>query len=1171
MVISGIYFFDHKHSASGINTITTPTIDTLHIPLPFPLNSYIYYNMASTSQLRLDGLSEVTELERIPLPYKTLYHTLVFKNDMPVDLLQERHRSGSEQLLTWIQAALALLDTVAESSYRQRQYLDNDEKEEQDEELEAEIQDVVSGFGQYEPTIESSIEILLQLEECVADRLSTRPLNDSSSSQVDQDILSPTSTSKSLLLERTVHISPVIETILEKWSRLRKIIGELSGSVREHQRLRDGILNVKSISEQTRQANGILEKCLQAITTDKQRTSELALSLAQGEQSSKDIPLQSNLYSLGPYQSSTASLSRAGTMTLGVDSNDMLELDSRIGLLSLQIDTLQKTYPECTRTHRIKTLKAHKRDLLPPTQPRASGTIAEKKQYIWVLYQELLGQWDDLRTGKEQLWRDLEECDRWRARIEKMAKQIESMLDPVEIFHKMCSNMLSNLDRQSTIVAIVRTSPRGSPSLKSVKSSPRSVTSRKSASVAGSVAESAPASPKSMKSTSTVTAAARTQAVEDEDVSEPINLETLWSTIQELDEKQTMVAPAIENMFWVQEGEIQHRSKTSAFSPTTPTTAVDRSVPPPSFAQVMQLPSPLPVDSSPLYPNIEMLERQRHLKSRWSNLKTSLDTVGTRLHAHHTTLKEKANEEERLALAKKDEAENRTLVGSGNSIDGQSWRSPSSPLSSTLRRSGTTPHTPRSPPSPNSNPSARFLRGKLVSSQSMDSAATVRKYMLIKSDKPQWEKPRPWCPSVSLSSPGMPGFPLQTSSWGYFFVGPSTNEENFGELVAVPAPPPKPAPLPVGTKSSKSSKILDRPPFSPGGNRGYTAFTKPPARSPPMPARSMSVAGGDFKSRCKSPGSNPNAPGGNKNTLRRSTSTHQLQSQDKKASGITIPPRKEQNNAGAKNSTNINNKNNGAQSSRHNSSKTQQGGAWASRRTSVSSSSSSEDETIREFVAASRRGSSSSSCGGALSGYGSGYNTHKSGYRSSRGSLPPFGKHGLAPLTTLTDSTSSLDSMMSSSFSSSFGARGRMMMNKDGDYESSSMSSSVGGRSPSPFGPMFGSSFAAARSTAALHSALMASMSSTSAVSNTSSSMSLRYSPVSPLQGRDSRNRSKTPLQYHGQQPITLGTSSASSWMSMNTGSLISALSFTVPTYNFEEDFTNPFVNTSCEETLVTM
>ncbi|GJJ74144.1 hypothetical protein EMPS_06502 [Entomortierella parvispora] len=1146
--------------------------------------------MASISQLRLDGLSEVTELERIPLPYKTLYHTLFFKNDMPVDLLQERHRTGSEQLLTWIQAALALLDTVAEeSAQRQRQNLDDDEKEEQDEELEAEIQDVVSGFGHYEPTIESSIEILLQLEECVADRLSTRSPNDSISSLVDQNHLSLTSTSKPLPLEQVVHISPAIETILEQWSRLRKIIDELSGSVREHQRLRDGIQNVRNISEQTRQASGILEKCLQSIAADKQRTSELALSLAQRDKNSKDLSLQSELYSLTPYQNSTASLSKGGTMSLGVDSNDMLELDSRIGLLSLQIDTLQKTYPECTRTHRIKTLKAHKRDLLPPTQARASGTIAEKKQCIWVVYQELLGQWDDLRTGKEQLWRDLEECDRWRARIEKMAKQIESMLDPVEIFYKMCANMLSNLDRQSTMNALLAavaasspkrpSSPKGPSSPKSVKSSPRSVASRKSGSfmgsAAGSTAGSVPASPRSVKSTSTVTPGTpATQATED-DVSEPINLETLWSTIQELDEKQTMVAPAIENMFWVQEGEIQHRTKTAAFSPTTPTTAVDRSVPPPSFALAMELPSPLPVDSSPLYPNIELLERQRHLKARWSNLKTSLDAVGTRLHAHHTTLKEKANEEERLALAKKDEAENRTLVGSGNSIDGQGWRSPSSPSSPNLRRSGTAPHASKSPSSPTWSPSARFLRGKLVSSQSMDSTAAVRKYMLIKSDKPQWEKPRPWCPSVSVSSPGMPGFPLQTSSWGYFFLGPSTNEENFGELVATPAPPPKPKPTPPSSATkNKSSKILDRPPFSPGGNRGYTALSKPPVRSPPMPARSVSVAGGDFKSRCMSP---PNAPGGGRPFLRRSTSTHQLQGgQGKKSNGQAQSNTKSNTNNSNSNSNNNNNnnngKNNGAQS-RRNSIQPQQRGAWAaSRRTSISSSSSSEDETIREFVAASRRGSSSSSCGGALSGYGSGYNSHKSGYRSSRGSLPPFGRHGLAPLTTLTDSTSSLDSMMSTSFPSSFGARGRMMMNKDGGYESSSMSSSVGGRSPSPFGPMFGSSFAAARSTAALHSALMASMSSASAVSHTSSSSSLRFSPASPSQGRDSRSsRGKNPLQHQQRQPITLGTSSASSWMSMNTGSLISALSFTVPTYNFEEDFSNPFVNTSREETLVTM
>ncbi|KAG0052968.1 hypothetical protein BGZ83_001844 [Gryganskiella cystojenkinii] len=1096
------------------------------------LQLQLHHEQQQQLQPRLDGLSEVTELERIPLPYKTLYHTLVFKNEMPVDLLQDRHRTGSEQLLTWIQAALTLLDSVAaESSQRQQtlQDLNTEEKEEQDEELEAEIQDVVSGFGYYEPTIESSIEILLQLEECIAERLLDTPTNYSSLSLSSGNQYFSTNSSsqatKPLSMEPVVHhISPEIETILEKWSRLRKIISELLVSVREHQRLRDGIHNVRSITEQTGQACGILEKCLRAIAADKQQTSELALTglFNAGESSKADN--QTDLYSLPQLQGSNNSVSRAGSMTLGVDSNDMLELDSRIGLLSLQIDTLQKTYPECTRTHRIKTLKAHKRDFLPPTQPRASGTIAEKKQCIWVLYQDLLGQWDNLRISKEQLWRDLEECDRWRSRIEKMAKQIESMLDPVEIFYKMCSNMLSNLDRQAITTAAA--------TQRAVKKS-------------NSAAGSAPSSPKSVKSSTT----------EDEDVSEPINLETLWSTIQELDEKQTMVSPAIENMFWVQEGEIQHRSKTTAasFSPTTPTTAVDRSIPPPSFSQVMILQSPLPVDtSSPLYPNIEMLERQRDLKSRWSNLKTSLDAVGTRLHAHHTILKDKANEEERLALAKKEEAEDKTLVGSG-SIDGHDWRSASNPSSPTIRRSGTTPHPgQRSPSSPVFTSSARFLRGKLVSSQSMDSTAAIRKYMLVKSDKPQWDKPRPWCPSVNPTSPGLPGFPMQTSTWGYFYVGPSTNEENFGELVATPAPPPKPTPPPpVATK--KNSKILDRPPFSPGGNRGYTALTKPKIttnRSPPPPARSASVAG-DYYS----------ASGFDwAGTLRRSTSS----SFGKKP--LTSPSRQGQNPKPV-DKNNISNNNNNNLQSRRNSTQSQvmPGSGWASRRTSISSSSSSEDETIREFVAASRRGSSSSSCGGgALSGYGSGNNSSgKAGYRRSltRSPFPPMNKHGLAPLTTLTgDSTSSLESLMSTSSSFGRGHGHRMKMNNrmssNKGYDSSSMASSVGARSPSPFGPMFGSSFVAARSTAALHSALMASMSSSAASNYSSSSASsLRYSSASPISGRQSQTRSKNPLTHP--QPITLATESASSWMSLNTGSLLSALSFTVPTYNFDEENNN--------------
>ncbi|KAF9952824.1 hypothetical protein BGZ70_000456, partial [Mortierella alpina] len=281
------------------------------------------------------------------------------------------------------------------------------------------------------------------------------------------------------------------------------------------------------------------------------------------------------------------------------------------------------------------------------------------------------------------------------------------------------------------------------------------------------------------------------------------------------------------------------------------------------------------MDSSPLYPNLEMLERQRSLKRRWSSLKTSLDTVGTKLHAHHTLLKERLDE----SLVKKEEAaaaEDKTLVGSGNSVDGNDWRT-SNPPSPTAARRSNTAGSPKSPrpgavsPNWSCSSSTRILRGKLVPTLSATDTAAVRKFMLVKSDKPVWSKPRPWCPSVSVSSPSMPGFPLQTSSWGYFMV--SSDGEN-GGLIAAPAPLPlrSPTPGPTSPTTSSTPKIINRPPFSPGGNRRYTTFNNWSTR--PMPARSVSVAGGDYKNGNMVPmGPEPGGVIDWTKTLRRSSST----------------------------------------------------------------------------------------------------------------------------------------------------------------------------------------------------------------------------------------------------------------------------------------------------------
>ncbi|KAF9110117.1 hypothetical protein BGX27_006749 [Mortierella sp. AM989] len=1038
--------------------------------------------MAAVS-LRLDGLSEVTELERIPLPYKTLYHTLVFKNEMPIDLLQERHQTGLQQLLTWIKVALKVLENVTESQqYEQRQQLDEDE----DEELEAEIQDVVSGFGQYEPIIESSIEILLQLEETITHRSSSFSYED----EYDESLYT---------------LSPEMEILQGQWSHLRRIMGDLTGSVREHQRLRDGIHSVRNTSEQAQQAASILDKCLGDIAADRQRTNEIVLAEAASRNSSSS--------SLSSHHS-TNSL-RARAKSSGVDSNDMLELDSRIGLLTLQIETLQKTYPECTRNHKSQRSKSRS------IKQQETGSIAEKKQLIYKLFKGLWKEWHSLRMRRDQLWRDLEECDRWRTRIEKMAKQIETMLEPVEIFHKMCTNLLTTLDGQASTDKL----------------------SSHESQLSLDIAEAGKLHPStgSKDTSSSFT-------------TEPVDLELLSSTLQELEEKQNLVAPAIENMFWVQEGEIQHRSKTVAQSPTTPTSTGMEA---PQHLEPSLSITPPSSDTSPMYPSLDMLERQKSLKSRWSNLKTSLDTVGTKLHAHHTLLREKANQ----ALIKKDEpAEDKTLVGSGNSVDGGDWTTATAASPPALRRS-MTDSSQKSNVDPNwSTSSNRFLRGRLVSSVSMDSPV-VKKYMLVKSGTPLWDKPRPWCPSVSTSSPSMPGFPLQTSTWGYFILSPS--EENSGQLVAAPAPPPdhSPAPRP---KSPPPPKI-NRPPFSPGGNRKYTAFSKPPPTQPPMRPRSASVMG-DFKNSAylKATGE----PREWNQTLRRSESYSTARpmvfgskSYNANASTVTVATNRSKRAISTdprihrRKSMPLSPTGRSESVASHYSQTSQFSEIWPAYENPATHCVGSGRQNNN------RRNSSISNGNNISNSNNNNNNTHHNGRRASfasnsddtsedgtiMGTTHNKPHQGVRALFKRSDSISSMDSVLSSvssNLSSVFEGLGQTF--------GASMVSSVGSnaRSPSPYGHMFGSSFAAARSNAALHSAFMASMSS-------SSSASLRQSNSS-LSGGESRSRQQQRREQKQQEQITkLGATSASSWMSMNTGSILSALSFTVPTYNFDEDYTS--------------
>ncbi|KAF9986744.1 hypothetical protein BGZ65_006384, partial [Modicella reniformis] len=694
----------------------------------------------ATAPARLDILSEVTELEQIPIPYKTLYHALVLKNDMPIDLMRERHRSGSEQLLTWIQAALKLVETVASTSTQYTDQQQEEKDEDDDEELEIEIQDVVSGFGQYEPTIESTIEILLHLEESIIQRVSESPEQE----QDQEGRQSPFSP------------SPEIETIQEQWERLQGIIGDLDKSIREHQRLRDGIQNASSLTEHTRQAIIILEKCLADIASDRQRTNELAEVASHNGSTS----------SLSSHDSATSL--RGRSRSSGVDSNDILELESRYEELALKVDTFQKMYPECARSN-----KAHKSKSRNSKQ-QESGTIADKKQVIYKLYKDLLKDWHSLRHRKEQLWRDLQECDRWRTRIEKMTTKIEEMLAPVEIFHKVCVNLLARLDGKDFLEAFDEMA---------VKITSLDITQ----------------SPLSMVNGK-----------------ESVNLEMLWATLQQLDEKQTVMAPAIENMFWVQEGELQHRSKHTLEASTS-----------------VSSPASADEEYSPLYPTLDMLERQKRLKSRWSVLKTSLDIVGTKLQDHHTLIKEKAN----MAQMKKEEtAEDRTVVGS---VDGKDWNSTTGVIQKKGSIEGIAPNW--------ASKSHRFLRNKIVPAIARETA-TVKKFMLVKSDKPEWSKPRPWCPSANPASPGMPGFPMQTSQWGYYLLTKSQNEGDFGTVIATPAPVPTEGPpsAPVKPSPLKNS----RPPFSPAGTRKFMNFGKPlPTRSESQ--RSISVAG-DFRNNARS-------------------------------------------------------------------------------------------------------------------------------------------------------------------------------------------------------------------------------------------------------------------------------------------------------------------------------
>ncbi|KAG0238826.1 hypothetical protein B0O80DRAFT_425275 [Mortierella sp. GBAus27b] len=1020
----------------------------------------------ATASSKMDALTEVTELERIPLPYKTLYHALVLKNDMPIDLMRERHQSGAEQLLTWIQAALNIVENVASTTSALAQQQEKDEDEDEDVELESEIQDVVSGFGVYEPTIESTIEILTCLEESIIQR---------TASELDQDLSS-------------TYPSAEIENIREQWEKLQGIIRDLSGSNRDHQRLRDGIKGVRNLTEQTRQATEILEKCLADIAADRQRTSEQALAEAAS-----------------PHGIITG-LNRKGSIdnllgkarSTAVDSNNILELISRCDLLNMQVETFQKSYPECARSS-----KAHKSKGRSSKQ-QESGSITEKKQLIYKLFKELSKDLNSLITRKDQLWQDLRECEQWRGRIEKMTSQIEEMLEPVEIFHKICVNLLATLDGHT---------PPPTPGVEDpIDPLVGTITSLEISQ-----------SPMSLLPTNTSSSSAqlgKNQAIE---------LERLWATLQELDEKQNVVGPAIDNLFWVQEGELQHRSQSLVDSPASPTLA----------------------EYSPLYPTLSMVERQKKLRHRWSALKTSLDTVGSKLHTHHTLMKERAD-----ALRKREE--DKMMVGS--STDGAD-RATSSPVPRRTNSNDSQRREAIAGIAPNwASRSHRFLRNRVVPSIAKETA-TVKKYMLVKGDLPEWSKPRPWCPSANPASPGMPGFPLQTAQWGYYLLTKSQNEGDFGTVIATPAPIPTRAPSPPPV--AKPLKDT-RPPFSPAGNRRHTTFPKPASTPRPIPERSISVAGGDI--RAMTPMTASGDVMGWERTLRQSASfsverqqppPFRFSSNGMASRSNVNTPALPSNNNRAKRAASVADGNRpsgqfgGLQpmtpaSNRRNSTMSRTGhhaGGWESRNAEAQRKTTAHGGNKKKNGSGNRRQSISSSEEGTVMGAP---NVATKNNRRG-GKLGPHQVKGSSP-GRMNESTTSLDSMSSS---------GSSVVISRNYRRSSTTPSSVGASSPPPFTPMFGTSFEAARSSAALHSALLAMSSSSSAGSFRQSTSSLSESEQDSTQQFQSEKDKKR----HQQQVMRLGSTSASSWMSMNmnlhTGSILSALSFSVPKYSFDEDFSS--------------
>ncbi|KAF9978578.1 hypothetical protein BGZ73_001751 [Actinomortierella ambigua] len=972
--------------ASTTNATTTPIFTVEHLET----------DDASPAIPHLDGLEEVSSLDDVPLPYTILYHALVFKDEMPLAILMERHQTGLDQLQVWIHQASALVASIEHTRLQDVQP------------LEQEVLDVISGLHRYEATVESSLEILQHLEETIHPRLrmtntDTITVDSNVSSRrmrrrarkrhmAGGDLSSSSDESLSDMVASNLHHNQQqyhssVQQVRKQWQQLLASITGISKTVREHQRLRLGLQSVDNLSEQVREASGLLDRCIKAIESDRIDQQQQQKRTGQTTPTLADVRQQAFRAGAGslrhlPLSSSTMALQ-------ATTNNDMLELESRMGLLSIQIASLQKSFPECKaslwarrrssatshssqataaasqqkrqqqqrrrNSQQESTAKLRPLTALDGSQPsmmdsknhpdqttatststtNVSGNdsaIKEQKLRLFERYRDLMAAWQELRTRKKKLWRDMEDLDRWRCELSERSEAIVQMLVPIQSLHQQCYKFLESLDKDKTLqdeqllpqeedqqqkkIPNPDQPPSSPPHkqqrrqssqqplpvhlrLYQSKSAQDELSSRSSSSSRHQRQSSSFSGRSQHSMTRSMTAPAAANGLQQQqqlrdmagiDPRQQRVLDTLAFVLKNLEQQQLNTAPSIENMFWMLQSDLQLPGATSPApsAPPSPSNGAMQSPqqpqpeaepPQPSQQQLLVPVSPVlatPVTTTmpttpnspgspgqvapptprvcffnsvhlPFYPTADMVERHRALKEQWSELKTSLDQMGPRLSAHFAAIQMQIQDAMQASAAaaaaaqlrkEQDEGDNRTLVGGvdGNGTTGGSgWRSPSSGSSPILRRAPTIGR--QIVVSPGWNPSTRVASPKwgyssnhsLVQSSSGDSLRGYRRrFMLVTSELPGGSKGRPWCPSVSVTSPGLPGFPQTISTWGYFIVGP--NGEILPDLPRPLSPfstSPSPS-SPFGPRNSHTLPNLKdtRPPFSPGGNRPYTSLSQ---------------------------------------------------------------------------------------------------------------------------------------------------------------------------------------------------------------------------------------------------------------------------------------------------------------------------------------------------------